>query len=233
MSQLKMLFRLQKLDLEIETRRSRLREITAALQEDTRLRQVRAKVSAIQDQLRSQETNLTDLTLELQTVDTQTQDFSQRLYSGAVSNPKELEELQKKIAERKRRHITLENDLLETMIAVEDLQATLTEVSASLNQAEAEWKAGTQSLSDEQTRLKTEYKNLKAERDSVVSGIQPDHLELYQKLRAQKQGRAVAVLEGEMCSACRVGQTMNIVQKIRQGDEIVLCASCSRILIAL
>ncbi len=232
MSQPKALFRLQKLDLEIDTRRSRLREIAAELEQDQALRAAQADVAAIEEELRPQQTRITDLNLELQTIDRQTKQLTQRLYGGSVSNPKELEDIQNKIAERKRRHANLENALLETMIMVEDLQAALANAEERLHQAEAERADQTQALTDEQQRLKADLKALKAKREPAQQAVDAANLTLYQDLRAQKQGRPVAVLEGAQCSACGVGQTANIVQKVRQDEEIVRCTSCGRVLVA-
>jgi predicted nucleic acid-binding Zn-ribbon protein len=233
MSQSRMLYQLQRTDLDIEARMRRVREIKALLQDDEALQRVHARVDGIQAELRPQETRVTDLTLELETVDSQAKQLSQRLYGGGVSNFKELEDIQDKIAERKRRHATLEDRMLETMIAVEELQASLAEANEELGRVEAEWASQTQALGEEHQRLRAEIKTLKAEREALAAQISAGNLDMYQQMRATKQGRAVASLKGDLCSGCGVGQTSNIVQAARQDQEIVLCASCGRILVAL
>lgn len=234
MSQTKALYRLQKLDLDIDAHRKRIRDIAAQLEQDTTLRQAQAAVQTLQDELRPNETRVKDLNLEIQTVSTQAKQFSDRLYGGSVSNPKELEDLQHKIDERKRRRATLEDNLLETMITVEELQAALSQANDHLTAVEATWNTEYAALSDESKRLKHELKVLKTEREAAEPEVNAANLELYQTLRAQKRGQAVAVLQGEACSVCRVGQTSNIVQQVRQSkDDIIYCSSCGRILVAL
>jgi predicted nucleic acid-binding Zn-ribbon protein len=233
MSQPLALHRLQTLDLDIERHRTRIRDIATQLEQDAELRSAKAAVEAIQTALRPQETRINDLNLEIQTVSRQTKEFSDRLYGGSVSNPKELEDIQNKIAERKRRRTTLEDDLLETMIAVEELQEQLAGAEAHHSSVESAWTTEHAALSDESKQLKRELKALKAERADAESAVNAANLDLYQALRAEKRGQAVAVLQGEACSVCRVGQTSNIVQQIRQGDDIVRCSSCGRILVAV
>ena len=233
MSQPKTLRRLQKLDLDIDARRKRIREIAAQLEQDTTLRNAQAAVKAIQDKLRPKETHTKDLNLEIETVATQTAQFSDRLYGGSVSNPKELEDLQDKITERKRHHAALEETLLETMIEVEELQEQLAGATTHLIDVEAAWNTEHTTLSAEAKQLKREIKSLKTERKDVEPDVNAANLELYQTLRAQKHGHAVSLLQNEACSVCRVGQTSNIVQQVRQGEDIILCSSCGRILVAI
>jgi len=232
MSQSKTLYRLQQLDLDLDTRRSRIREITAVLEQDTELRQAQQAVDAIQKKLRPAETHAADLNLELQTVSTQSTQLSTRLYGGTVSNPKELEDIQDKIAERKRRHAHLENELLETMITIEELQESLVKAQKRLHIVEAERATEHKSLTTETKRLKQEIKALKADRQAAADQVSAENMDLYDTLRARKQRIAVAALDGDMCSVCRVGQTSNIVQQVRQDQNLIMCSSCGRILVA-
>jgi predicted nucleic acid-binding Zn-ribbon protein len=233
MSQSRALHRLQKLDLDIDACVRRIREISAKLEQDPTLRQVQAEVTALQETLRHQQTRAADLNLELQAVADQTTQLSSRLYGGQVSNPKELEDIQNKIAERKRRHASVENELLESMISIEELQASLAQASNHLSEVQAASTAERQKLTEELQRSKREHKALKIERQEVAQQVNPETLKLYETLRGSKQGRAVAVLEDDSCSVCRVGQTTNIVQQVRQDQELILCSSCGRILVAL
>jgi len=176
---------------------------------------------------------MSDLNLEIKTVITQTEQLSTRLYSGSVKNPKEAEDIQKKIAERKRRRAVLEDNLLETMIAVEELQEKLAAARERLRQVETAWASHQQTLTGELKRLRREIKQLKAERETAIEQIDPAYQELYRTLRTRKRGHAVAVLDGESCSVCGVGQTTSIVQQVRQDMELITCSSCGRILVAL
>lgn len=233
MSQAKILYRFQKLDLELDARRYRVSQITATLEQDSTIRQAQAEVDALQEALRHRETHAADLNLELQSVASQVTELGNHLYGGHVNNPKELGDIENKIAERKRHHASLENDLLETMIAVEELQASLSEAARLLNEVKASRATEHQALIDEMQRLKGEIKTLKTNRKALETQITPDNLELYQTLRAKKQGHAVAFLDGEACSRCKVDQTTLLVQQVRQDHEIIMCDNCGRILVAL
>lgn len=231
MNQTRALYQLQQIDLQLDKRRRRLRDVTAALEQDTVLRQAQADVAAVQAALRPQETGVTNLNLEIQTVASQSTELTNRLYGGKVHNPKELQDLEDKIAELKRRRGSLEDALLETMIKIEELQGSLAAAQERLGQIENERSTELTSLTQEQKNLKRDIKALKIEREAAVQNVTADNLELYDTLRSTKQGQAVSTLDGEMCSYCRVGQTTTLVQRVRQGNELVLCYSCGRILV--
>jgi predicted nucleic acid-binding Zn-ribbon protein len=217
----------------MDHRRARVREIAAELEDDRTLRDAQAEVERLQNALRPAEARITDLNLEIKTVSSQSTQLSDRLYSGKVSNPKELEDIQNKIAELKRRRETLENNLLETMITVDDLQTALESATDQLRDVETTHAASQKALKTERRRLKEEFQALKEDREAAQQEITDDNLELYKTLRSQKRGYAVAVLNGEICSACGVGAITTLVQRVRQGQELIRCSNCGRILIAL
>ena len=233
MSQTRALYRLQTLDSEIDLRRSRVHELTAALAQDERLRQAQAHTAKLENSLRPQESRAADLTLEIESVAEQTAQLNSRLYGGEVGNPKELEDIQHKIDERKRRRSHLEDDLLEAMIQIEELQESLSQAQDNLHDVETAWNAEQKTLNDELKHLKHELKTLKIERQEAAGQVTGENLDVYETLRAQKRGQAVAVLENGSCSVCRVGQTDNIVKQVRQDEQLVKCTSCGRILVAL
>jgi len=49
-------------------------------------------------------------------------------------------------------------------------------------------------------------------------------------LRLRRAGRAVALLEGELCLGCRVTLPTSKAQQARQREDLTLCSSCERIL---
>jgi predicted nucleic acid-binding Zn-ribbon protein len=55
---------------------------------------------------------------------------------------------------------------------------------------------------------------------------------LYDRLRPAKKGRAVALLEDGVCTACGVAPSSSRIQSARQGNDLVLCGNCGRILCA-
>jgi len=226
------LYRLQRIDLKLGGQRQRARAIDAELGNDDTIRQAQQAKTALEQALRPQEARANDLNLELRSIATQRSQFSTQLYSGAVSNPKELQDIEHKIDALTRQQSELETTLLETMIAVEDLQARLQTASDALATVEEKRAAEHSALSEERQQIRQEIRKLKTQREKLAADIDPAALALYEELSRQKQGYPVAVMEGDRCKRCGVSQTEVMAQRVRQGHEMVFCSNCGRILIA-
>lgn len=225
------LYRIQRVDLKLAAQRKRAREIDAELASDEAVQRAEQAQREIEQALRPQETRATSLNLELQSNAAQRSQFSAQLYSGAVSNPKELQDIEHKIEALTRRHSELETALLETMIVVEDLQARLKEASTHLTGVQETRALANTALVEERQQIRTEIRQLKAQREKLAAEVDAEALALYEDLWPRKQGHAVAVMDGDRCERCGVSQTEVMAQRVRRGKDIVFCSNCGRILI--
>ena len=106
----------------------------------------------------------------------------------------------------------------------------MTEQRERLARLEEEWQETQARLYAEQNELISRLSQLKVERAGLQGEIEAGDLALYEDLRRRRGGRAVALLEGELCQACRVTLPTTKVQQARQGETLTLCSSCERIL---
>jgi predicted nucleic acid-binding Zn-ribbon protein len=227
-----LLYRLQTIDLEIDNGKRRLREVQADLGESEELRQARRALQKAEDELSRWRTTLRDLELETRSLTAKITSVEERLYSGRVTNPKELANLQDEISYLRRRRSDLEDRQLEAMVEVEEHEAEVDSKKASLAQIETEWTQTQKQLTEEQSELEERLAHLKKERDKLERSIRAEDLALYGELCSRKDGRAVALLQGEVCQACRVTLPTSRVQETRSGDSLSFCSSCQRILYA-
>ena len=188
---------------------------------------------ALQDgekKLSRQRTRLRDQELEMRSLANKIASVEDRLYSGHIKNPKELANRQDEVQYLKRRKGGLEDQVLEAMIEVEESEASVTEQRERLTRLEDEWQETQARLSAEQNELVNRLRQLKAKRAKLQKTIEAGDLALYEDLRRRRGGQAVALLEGELCQACRVTLPTSKVQQARQGETLTLCGSCERIL---
>jgi uncharacterized protein len=228
---LHVLYQLQTLDLAITQHRNRLAEIAATLGKDEAVAAARGSLENAEKALKPWQNKTRDLDLEIKGIVQKIQAADQRLYSGKVSNPKELRDLQEEIESLKRRQSQLEDDLLEAMIQVEERQAVSQDAQQALNRAQAAWTHDQGDLLVEQQRLQNELAQLELRRKQGAATIDSKLITIYETIRTKKRGQAVALLKGDSCTTCGVEQTSVIAQRVRQGSEIVYCASCGRILV--
>ena len=225
-----LLYRLQTVDLEIARRRARLKEIEAKLSGDETIAQAAQALETAEKALKPWQVKGRDLELEIKSVAEKAKAADADLYGGRISSPKALQELQSEIDALQRRQSQLEDDLLETMMEVEQHQAQVDDGNAGLEAARATLASTQSDLLDEQKRLQAEVVQAAERRKAMAEGIEPASLAAYDKLRQRLRGQAVALLQGEGCAVCGVEQTMSNLQQARSGRSLVYCESCGRIL---
>ncbi|AEW93761.1 hypothetical protein SCATT_13900 [Streptantibioticus cattleyicolor NRRL 8057 = DSM 46488] len=157
----------------------------------------------------------------------------QRLDSGAVSSPRDLENLQREIASLAKRQGDLEDVVLEVMERREkaaeraaELAERLASVRAKVAEAEARRAAALEGID-------TEAATAAKEREVVASAVPADLLALYDKLRAQSGGVGAAKLYQKRCEGCRLELNITELNDVRSApaDAVVRCENCRRILV--
>jgi hypothetical protein len=226
-----MLYELQQVDQAIDAKSRRLEAIAAQLKESETLKQARSRLEQLQQRVTRIERTQLEQELELRGLADKLKAEERRLYSGRVKNPKELAGLQKEVRYLKRRHKEMEEQLLETMVAREEIQAQLDEAAAALDRLEAEWEAHQATLLDEQRQLQDELSDLTRRREELVARVGRAALDSYDHLRRTK-GIAVAPVQGGLCGGCQVALSAVDQQRAR-GEDLAYCGNCGRILVIL
>lgn len=226
------LYRLQSLDSKGDKKRRRLIEVEAALGDSEELQQARQAVERAEKQVRKWAVKQRDLELEVQGLADKTSRDEQRLYSGAIRNPKELEDLQAEVASLKRRQQRLEENLLEMMIEREEAETVQSQAQSHLDQMQADWTARQADLTGEREELQAGLVENDQAREALLPNIDAGDLRGYEALRRRKGGVAVALLRDDTCGECGVGISPSLKWQLRQG-ELAPCSNCERILVRM
>jgi predicted nucleic acid-binding Zn-ribbon protein len=230
MSRTQHLYELQQVDLELDSVSRRLKEIAATLGVSAELKRARNMVSEAEAHVTQCRTAMQDLDLEVNGLSQKIESNEKRLYSGRVTNPKELANLEEELASLKRWRGKREEDLLEAMVATEEADASLADAQAILTQVSDSWRAEQGDLTDEQTDLQARLEELRGRREALVTAIDSEEVTIYERLRRQKGGRAVAGVKDGICEGCRMNPPSSQVQHARSASELVFCNNCGRIL---
>jgi predicted nucleic acid-binding Zn-ribbon protein len=224
------LYRLQLLDIDLSEQLSKLREAQGLVGESQELLSARRAHEEATTRLATCETRLRELEMDLEAINSRISATEQRLYSGRVTNPKELAGLQQDHDHSKRSREKLEDEVLLALECIDEYEQAVAEGSVRLERVETKWR-------DEQVRLAKQIEHLQArvpvlkkDRAEVASHVEASHLALYQELLSKKGGRAVALLVAEMCQGCRVTVPSSTAQRVRRGQELVTCTTCGRVL---
>ena len=157
----------------------------------------------------------------------------QRMDSGAIANPKDLERMQHELVSLSKRISDLEDIELEVMERLETTQQELTKVSDELADVEGKIAAATGARDHSYAEIDGEVADLHARRGSIADDVPDDLRALYDKLRAAKGGVGAAPLRARRCEGCSLELTASDLGAVRAApaDEVVRCEECQRILV--
>lgn len=232
MSQVTILYRLQKIDSKRDQLLARLKEIESSLSNDPALRDSKQQAEDAELQLAKAQDALKDADNTSRSTRVKIEEAEAALYGGKIKSPKELQDIQKEIASLKRHLAVLEDRQIEAMVTLEEKEAANAQAEAKHQQSQLNNKLKNGDLSLEQQALTREVERLNAERQAASGSLTQETLQLYERLRKQKSGIALALVEDESCQVCGSSLTPAECQAARSPSRLTFCGSCGRILYA-
>ena len=170
---------------------------------------------------------------EATTVAAKAQAVDDKLYSGKVTSPRELQDLQADLDQLRAHQRGIEDRELEQMELAESLDARVAEAEAALA-----------AMGREVERLRAQAGASESEIDAAVVAAQgelarlraevPEHLLAeYDRRRAVNDGVGAALLIGDTCQGCRLSIPATEVDEIRHDTEgrVFSCDNCGAILV--
>lgn len=224
------LISLQEIDQELETLKAKLADIQGKLGDQGSLEPTRREAERCAKHAEGARKTQKDLEFELQKTETQLKQTEQRLYSGQVTNPRELEDLQSKAQSLRRHRDKLENDLLEAMVVREEADEVNARAQARRAQEETSWQATQERLQEDKAQLTQRQQSLEADFTRHKQAIPESILDAYVYLKKRTGNIPVAKLKGEICSMCGVEVLKPTQQKISRQQE-AYCDNCHRLLV--
>ena len=224
------LYQLQQIDLELERLISEQQALKRTLQEDSTLAKARAEDRIAQQQLQAGLQAQKEAEWALEELDQRLKLLEQRLYSGSITNAKELYAVQQETGHLRAQQSRQEEMTLEMMDAADTLRELAKQKSEALQRAEEAWAQLNASSVQRGEQLERKRQETQARRDQFASSIDADLLKRYETLKRSKQGRAVSKVEQSSCQWCRVLLTPGELQRARASRELQLCSNCGRIL---
>jgi predicted nucleic acid-binding Zn-ribbon protein len=225
-----LLARLNEADLALDATKARLAEIVEAARRPAELARAEEALAGAEKEvarLRGEQAEVEKAQAE---AEARIARIEAQLYDGKTTRSRELENSQRDLAQHRQQKAAVEDRLLELMVALEGATAALQAAQGQVRRLTEEWTARQAGLRAEYARLKArlpgEQARAAAARDAVPAGF----LRTYDHLRPRHAGRAVAELDGDTCSACRVQAPPSKLDPARFSDELVYCGNCGRLL---
>lgn len=231
---LKNLWALQELDLSIKSVIEKLENLS--LQEEVEaardhLNTLIKEAADLEVSIKEKSKYLKKIELDLQDNSDYRKELRDELYSGNVKNVKELEQMEKKLRSKEKEAQGREEEALELMQFLEDENCRLRELLEEKGAGERKLAELEKSLARDTELLEKELAGLKEVREKLAGEIKPDLIKRYLVLSRKHQGKALAVVNGDICSGCRVFISSAQRGALFNREAMVYCESCGRLLL--
>jgi predicted nucleic acid-binding Zn-ribbon protein len=235
-SDLESLLALQARDLALD----RLRHQRATLPERARLTALRDRLGGLAETRAAQQAERDDvaggeqrLADEAQRLGEQAAAAEQRLYSGEVSSPRELQALQADVEQLRRHQREVEDRQLSAMEQREPLDATVGALDADGASLESEAAVLQRDVEARERELDEAAAVERAARDELAGAIDAGLVSEFERRRERGNGVGAARLSGMTCQGCHLSIPATEVDRIRkQGDgALAFCDNCGCILV--
>ena len=123
-----------------------------------------------------------------------------------------------------------ETGVLLCLEELEELEARVAAAREGHAALEVELEATARKLDEREAALREEIGRLRETRAKEAAGIPAPLLRQYERIASHRWPALVRV-SGEVCSACRIGIPPQQVLVLMQGEELVTCGACHRILV--
>lgn len=146
-----------------------------------------------------------------------------------ISTHREYETLEKQIQEATDTEAKLRKELQKEEKVLAELNETMKATEMMISSQESDLNASKEALEDQLSTYKNELEQLKAQEAQTVPGLDQEILFKFQRIIQRNSEGIVAVRNG-VCSGCHMILPAQFANEVREGDSILFCPYCSRIL---
>jgi uncharacterized protein len=173
------------------------------------------------------------LETQVHDLDSKIDGLNAQMFGDASWSPRELQAIEADIASIRKHRGELEDAELALIELFEPVDAIVRRADAeieALNDRKVQLKADIVSAQNEIDKVGAVHV---VERAALVATIDTESIKLYDTIRANNKGVAVARLEHGTCTSCRLKLPAVELDRIRHlvADELVRCDECSAILV--
>jgi len=222
------LYKLQQLDLELQTKQQELNEVENQLSDNKALVAAESKTAAQKEQLEDAKKKQRSSEWELEDLQEKVRQIDSKLYAGKTKDPKELVNLEKEAKSLKSQIRMKEDSLLGLMSQAEEIEAEVKTTSGEADRLRREWEQRRETLGPRKSEIETALAKLREDRNELVRQVDSQAFNVYERIRLTR-GQAVVKVERGRCLGCHITIPTSQWQKAKAGD-LIQCNNCSRIL---
>jgi len=218
---------LEKLDLERNLSKETEKELR---QEKKKLMARIAELDKRQEELETQKRSLKKQEDRFSELTSKRKSAEENLYSGAVQNPKELENIQQQIELLKQEIDKCAEEFYQGTERIEQAVQKLEEERQVLEKEKKEYKQKVDSYLANKKQWETRLEKVQREIEELEKAVDPKLMLLYNDKKQKLGPRVLSSVENKACSACHMVIPSLILKEVKKGQEIIKCENCGRIL---
>jgi uncharacterized protein len=223
----------QGIDLEIDRlleRRQSLPELTAYREVHEKLAGLDADRETSASILRQLELDLDKSSGELEMLETKLKEHETRLFAGGMS-ARETEYMRLEVQSLRGQDEALETRVLQMLEEVEPAREEVADFDAAIAEATAQKEELDAVIKAEWKLIDAELARREEAKREAIAPIDPELIELYEKLRSLKEGVAIAAFDHGVCGGCHMALSTSEQEQAFEED-LPRCVHCRRILVA-
>ena len=223
------LIELQRLDLEIQEAVKILEAIPKLIATiDEKITATDQVVAAAKEKLNQNQKKRRDLESEIKDHKIVIGKYKRQL--NEVKTNKEYAALLKEIEETQKKIEDLEEAVIAELINADDIEGEIKSALQKKAHEEDSLNREKKNLLDKAKELEVKKSGLTAEKQAILPKIDPSLLGLYNMIYKKRNGLVLSPVKGEFCSLCHMRIRPQMINEIRERNELILCENCGRIL---
>lgn len=202
---------------------------------DERIGALSEELSSYQARVDEQEQKLTDIKKayrsnedEVQMTEAQIGKSKEKL--SAVKTNKEYQSMLKEIDELNEKSSRIEDRMLADLDQIEIYEKELVERKADLADAQSDIVQRQDEIRQKAERQKAELDELTGERIKIWGTLEGNAQRIYEKVKQQSNGVAVAAIVDGICQVCRINIPPQLFNELLRMDQLRMCPNCQRIM---
>ena len=146
-----------------------------------------------------------------------------------ITTHREYEALEKQILEATDRENDIRKDLQKEEKILEDIKETLKINEEMINSQESELTESRNSLNEELKQYHAHLDELTAKENEIIPSLDKEILFKFRRI-IQRNSEGIVAVKNGVCTGCHMILPAQFANTVREGDSILFCPYCSRIL---
>lgn len=148
----------------------------------------------------------------------------------SITTHREYEALDKEIKDATEKESEVRQNLQKEEKKLSGLEEVLQEKKQSIDMQQAELDSNKEAIAGTIDALRGSLDELKKQEDKIVPDLDPEIVFKFERIIRSKQNRGIVAVKGNVCDGCHMILPAQFANEVRDGDGIVFCPYCSRIL---